>query len=393
MKHFKLKYRIFIVGILSLSGAAFASNAAESNSTGVYSIENLREVSQIQNLDSRIELERVLEAKHNAQASYLALAPRLTFNSLATILSGGGVGLIGVIGDLVPFLFPSNWYQAKGNQIQAEAENITHQIAKLNVATEVESLANVIIRDENIIQHYRALTGEAINLRQEVHVRELMGQYPAGATNNIDSILYGLQQDCLTLQNNLKDQYVQLAVMAGLPSLHAITKVFWKKESSDLNHPWHGNLEDLKKNVLSRSLEIQQMDKMNQLAQSNVKKSYWSWLDPSGNYLTGLGLPFGENVLIAKDQLEQIRLQKLQVAQLAVQYAERSYNSYQDAIAHNLINTEGTKVQESRKSLLMDRISLGSKVDFYGLVQKENYAAQFRNMRAQLNRQLVGGFL
>jgi hypothetical protein len=284
MKHFKLKYRIFIVGILSLSGAAFASNAAESNSTGVYSIENLREVSQIQNLDSRIELERVLEAKHNAQASYLALAPRLTFNSLATILSGGGVGLIGVIGDLVPFLFPSNWYQAKGNQIQAEAENITHQIAKLNVATEVESLANVIIRDENIIQHYRALTGEAINLRQEVHVRELMGQYPAGATNNIDSILYGLQQDCLTLQNNLKDQYVQLAVMAGLPSLHAITKVFWKKESSDLNHPWHGNLEDLKKNVLSRSLEIQQMDKMNQLAQSNVKKSYWSWLDPSGNY-------------------------------------------------------------------------------------------------------------
>jgi hypothetical protein len=87
-----------------------------------------------------------------------------------------------------------------------------------------------------------------------------------------------------------------------------------------------------------------------------------------------------------------------------VQYAERSYNSYQDAIAHNLINTEGTKVQESRKSLLMDRISLGSKVDFYGLVQvlqdylqvqiqKENYAAQFRNMRAQLNRQLVGGFL
>jgi hypothetical protein len=387
----------FFSFILALNVLAKPVAPKTNANSGDFSIEELRAQSLARNFDNKIEYEKVTESRKSAEAAYLALAPRLTLNTVATVLSGGGVGLLSAAGDLVPFLFPTNWLQADASEIQSEVEHKTLRIMRENTAVQVESLANLILRDEAILNHSKDLIYEVQDLRQEIYMREALGQYPAGSTANMDAILTNLKEDYLTLQNNQKDQYVQLASMAGYRDLGKIHHVHWRAESYDISRPWNPSQSDLIKKALTRSLEISQAESMIDLASTNEDKSFWSWLDPSGNYLTGLGFYWSKNIEIAKEQSKEMNLLREKLVVTTERDVRHSFILFRDALDHYKLSLEQLTVQEFRKKNLTERVHLGAKVDFFGLVQVlqdylqsqsqvENQIAQYRNTRGQLKR-------
>lgn len=380
---------------------------AQAATPGNFAIEELKEISKKRNFDSRIEYTKVVEAKKSSEAAYLALAPRLTLNTIATLLTPGaiqGAGFLTVAGDLVPFLFPSNWYQAEATDWQYQIEQLTLKILKLDTATQVEQLSNLILRDLKIASQYRVLASEIRNVLDEVKIREQLGQYPDGSAANVASILSALERDALAIENNTNDQFVQLAVMAGMKDVKAVKSIQWRLEKFDIEHPWIGDETSTLILARQKSLELKQAKDLIELAKTNLHKWEWSWLDPSGAYLTGIGLPYGKTIEIAETQVKELRLGKEKTELFIARDLSHVFNVYSDAISHYSMGKDALKIQNERKNIILQNFQIGARVDFFGLtqiyqdylqtvIQIENAVAQYRNARAQLTRFLLSDSL
>ena len=355
-------------------------------------IEELLAITSEKSFDTRIEYQKVIEARKNAEANYLALAPRLTISSIGAILSGGGIGnLIGVLGDLTPFLFPSNWLKSKETNIQADAEKITLQILKLDTQLQVEALANMILRDEEVLGYYDAMIKYAQFLHDSIEIRENLGQYPIGSTDNIQSILNNLVSDKNEIAKNIIIQKGNLSVLVGFSNPEKIKTISWKKEPSSIAHPISVNKNNLFNDSVNLSLEVKQLNKIIEISKVEEKKAYWSWIDPSGSSLTGLGLPYGVMIEISKIKTKELILQKEQLNAFTQQKANEVYQNYLASLKSYDLSLLNLDLQNKRKQLFEQKINLGLQVDFFGLlsVLQDHLTAKSKIAEAHLNYRLA----
>lgn len=353
-----------------------------------FSIEELRKLVQEKSFDSRMEYQRVLEARKNAQANYLSLAPRMTLGTVGALLSGNGVGLfISVMSDLTPFLFPTNWIKAKEAGLQSDAENITQKIMKADSQLSVETLADLILRDEASLVYYQEMISSTQVLHDSIQIRENLGQYPVGSTDNIQSILNSLYADKMELTKNIQQQKYSLSIMVGFDKPEKIQKISWKKESNPVHFPLNINKTNLIQEAQKQSLESAQLDKIIAISKSEEQKAYWSWIDPSGSALTGLGLPYGVMIEISKEKTQELQIQKEQIMAYTNQKASEAYENYTTALQEYKLSQINLDLQNKRKQLFDEKINLGLQVDFFGLlsVLQDNLNAKVKMAAAEAN--------
>lgn len=383
-------------------GASLPRSPVDANSQ-TFTVDQLRSMSVRGNFDNRVEYEALIQAKRQADIAALSLGPKLSVNGMMNVYTGGLTGLLtGSITELAPFLFPSNWYAAKSSERTAQAATTAAALLKVDIALQVETLAAAVSRDKGILDSYESLIGETEPIREQISVRERLGQFPQGSTNNIDSILSQAKQDSIAILQTIGDEKRSLAVMVGIGNLDAITAIDWSTDPNPLNSPLKINTSTMLERAISESLEIAQIQSLMEAGQMKVQQADWSWLDPSGNPATGIGLANGAGISLSKSQLRSLQIHSEQIDSLIQQRTLGAAQSLQTALQSYSVTTSTLQINEDRKNQMFDKIGLGFTVDFFGLVQVlqddlkskvdvQNAVASYRIAKASVNRLLMQG--
>ncbi|MGZ3809194.1 MAG: hypothetical protein ACXVCE_14000, partial [Bacteriovorax sp.] len=156
----------------------------------VYTLKELEEITKLKSFTTRQELDQLKLAKDNMRLHYLNLLPHLSINSaLALSTFSGPLSILGSVGDLVPFLLPNRWIQAKETEHIYKAEVFGSQIAEEDSVQLTEGLALSVARDQQLFDQlvkYREQFMDKIKFIKEL---EGNGKLPTGRSRDIESPL------------------------------------------------------------------------------------------------------------------------------------------------------------------------------------------------------------
>ena len=324
-----------------------------------YSLSELRTQAMERSFNSQIEFEHMYQAKKAAQASKLNLLPHFSINSIIALYSRDAASLLGSIGDLVPFLLPNRWFQAKENSERSAAENDTAVIVQADSGSLIEIMAYSILRDQELSASLNSSIIKTTAIRDELSFRERLGQIQPGAHDDVTSIIVQLQKNLAVLNEGINEQYYALAESAGMIDPSSIQSLL---PLSNDEKPTITLLESggLFESILEHSYELKQLDHLLHAQEFSRKERWISWLDPSADPSSSLGAGIIPSISIGKSQVREIEIRRKQMEGILAQRLK----SFTDAgnLQANLyqLSNETTKLQNRRVERLLSHIRIGS---------------------------------
>ena len=359
---------------------------------------------------SRIEFEHVLQAKKRAKAAYLHLLPQLTLGTIAGNVTVAPLAFVGsfstilqAIGDLCPFLLPDRWFQTAEAKQQSKAEIDTNILMRLDMGVQIEGLFYVYNRDSRTRDLTTTIRNRAIKIRNEVRIRENMGQLPLGSTQNLNSIVNQIQQGLYVLDQIKAEDMATISQSLGFYGPMAVSAATIDTELVPIESASPVDYETINSAALSRSYELDQMDDLIAAAKDAKKASMFNWIDPAGDPNLGLGLALPTNVAVIASQVRELGIDKQQLQSILSQKVFDAVTDYNEARKAYQQASDGMKIQKSRLRTAEASLNAGVKVDFFGLIgilqdyltgeiSLESSNTNYRIARSQIDRLLLQGY-
>lgn len=342
----------------------------------IYTIEELKTLAQKQNLDNQIGLENLKMAKMNMRLHYLNLLPHLSINSGTTIATSAlSLNWLSAIGDLVPFLLPTRWVQAKQNKDMYKAQVMAQATLERDTRQMIEGLSLQVINDaKSVYQVEKVINLFTANIAY-LKKRELVGKIRQGRVKDLASVANQLNE----LLSSYKKTYVldmmELANAVGFKNPLAIRSIVLAAPFSMDQAPAI-TLDSFDTNALiNNSLELKEFNILIQSSRWNRWNSVFQWLDPAGDPQGGLGVGTGTYVKLNKAQTELLKKQSIQAQSLIVKKLTESISDYQSSLEAYRQAVDGLTLQFDRIQSANDEFMkeandtpLGELQDSYGQV-------------------------
>jgi hypothetical protein len=391
--------------LYSLSLDHFATGAAPAlEPARAYSLADAMNRALTLDFGTRIEFEHVMQARHQAANAYLKLLPHLGGGSILALAAAPTVvGLLGAVGDLVPFLFPSRWIQAREARLASEAEQDALILMRGDAGVQLEGMAYAFARDVGIQRDYAAAITEVDEARQQIAKSEAAGGYPAGSADLLATLLIQLQSDADDLDLTVSEEKMSLAQAMGFVNPDAVTDLSVPEESVPLDAAKELDPASLMAEAQDRSFELRQMDWLIRAAESARRATYFSWLDPSGDPSVELGAGLGQAVAVATSQVAELRVAREQTASILLQKVDATVAEFNDSLDDHERSGRYFALQDTRVSRLLAALAAGQPVQMYDLITAlsdhlaarlglRNSDAVYRISLAKLDRLLLRGY-
>lgn len=317
----------------NMSAAKKTAAVAEQPATPIVVVtpENLQSLLAAGHNDVVQEMSAVLTARDSAELARDELLPSINLNLGLTVVSAPGF-LASSVSCLVPFLFPSNWYDyyAAKNTFLAEAKSA--QTITLNAYATAYSLLTRVAADQAILEILRAQLGRA-----QTYATEIEMQFRAGfiAKLDVSRTHAELAKSKLEFDKAELGLRTELAAVRKMLTLPASTQLVIA-----LPEPLPSSLEELETpsaiqaalaKIEETAPELEQMQLLEKAAQNNVKSVEWSFLDgcsgsqgtvgnhstsafqPSGSFDLDLGVGLFPSIRVAKRALSDLAWRKGQI--------------------------------------------------------------------------------
>ncbi|MBI3556867.1 MAG: hypothetical protein HY074_11440 [Deltaproteobacteria bacterium] len=360
------------------------------------------------NFDNRVEFEHVIQSRLSRSLARLNLLPGVTLSSVISLVVKDPASIISSIGDLAPFLLPTRWLQASEAGLRTQAEEDALVLMRADTATQVEGFAAILARDRAILKFYLDTLAQAMEVRDEIQSREDLGQYIPGTSDDIRSVVNGIEQATSALELAVKEDKTAIAQTLGFHNPEAIAEFTLDPELEPINGATPIRKTDVKRRdeiktlALDRSFEIRQMDYLIRIGRLQKIERYFAWLDPAADGTGKIGFGIGQYVKTGSSQLRELVTKREQLEQNIV------LKVFNAVIEHNLsiksygLASEGMEIQERRLARILETVRFGTNVDMFGMVQifqdylaaevsKENAIATYRAAHAKMDRFLLKG--
>ena len=351
---------------------------------------------------SKGEFERVMQASLLAKNARLNLLPHLSIGSILAITKGAAdpQGLIGAIGDLLPFLLPTRWIKAKNAQLQSKAEQLASLSMQGDVGLELESLAYLFDEDSNALNAFTDAVNEANHLIAQIHTLEVLGQYPVGTSDTIKTNMESMQLDQNALLSAWVEEKAALSQAMGFLHPDAVLSI---QVPQDSNAPITDTEAMIEQDVVNKAPELKQMDEVISIGKNSKTASYFEWLDPSGNTNAGIGFGLGSYVQATNHQVAELQVQRNSLEATLRSKVNVAFGQYQVALNRMQIAQEDNQLQITRSTRVKELILFGkdvSTLDLVTVVQDRlkaqlellNTQSSLRVLRAKLDRLRLQGF-
>jgi outer membrane protein TolC len=368
----------------------------------VYTLSQAIERARKMNFNTRIEFEHVIQAKMTAKYSYLNLLPKITTGTIANNLPATWQSLLSSIDDVAPFLLPDRWLDAKEAEYEARAEVNTLTVMKLDTAQEVEGLVYTYDQDKTVQGLYTKTLVKVSDLRNQVSIREKIGQLPDGSTAAVDAIVAGIQQNTVVMDQILTEDRTALGQAMGFLNPLAVQDMHIDVEIAPIGQVPTVDYPTLNSIALSRSFEIQQIDNLTLAAKDEKEKKYFSWLDPAADPPYELGFGLGSQIELSKSQIRELGIDREQLQSTISQRAQNAVMEYQQTQKAYELDSKQVKSAEELIDTASTNLQIGAKVDLINFItlfqtylsaaiQQQNDQTAYRIAKSKIDRlQLVG---
>jgi hypothetical protein len=337
-----------------------------------YTLGQLIERAKTKNFDTVIEFQKVLSARDAAVNAHMNLLPHFNTTDVLNVASLSVLTALKSIGNLVPFLLPTQWARAKEATDQSNAELNAWRTIDADGMNIAEGLALSAARDSLVIDRLMAEEDSVNSVKDLVLAEETSGLLQVGSSDDIAAIANTLQNDVVLLQASLADDLASLSSAAGFVNPQAISSISFgialTNFGYDLDHPPTVDLTNWTNLVTARSPELLQMSALLQMAQTAKSVSYFNWLDPAGSAQGDMGFGLPSYIAISKDQVGEIQAEKDKVqAGLISEISDVSTDLTQTIQSYQLA-CDAVDINDQRVQRLTNNFKLGIQVTMSDLV-------------------------
>lgn len=312
--------------------------------------------------NSQVMFESVVQARLNAQAGYENLIPHVTVGnviSMFTLSTVSFTSLIGFVGNLAPFLIPSNWFHATQAKFQSDAERYAYLLMQANSGNIATGLGYAIVRDQTSLAEMQTELAQITGIRQQVFDEERLGFLPEGSTDSVDSVINSANTTITGLQLTINTEFAGLANAVGFYNPLAIKSVAIDNDLS-VDNPDSFDPTQTEALALSRAAELKQMDYLISAAQTNKIETFFDWITPTGGQPLGVG--YATFIEIAQAQLEQARVQRQQLQANLLQTIANNINNLNATVAEYKLAQKNITIQNSLVNDYLNQLKLGISV-------------------------------
>lgn len=336
--------------------------------SGVYTLDDLVGRAKFNSYNVSQEAEKVFQARQKVKMAIGNLLPHFNMKDLLSFVSGGPLGGIEAVGNLVPFIFPSNWYKWGEAEELDNAQRKSFASLRGNEMQFVENFFYLVQRDLLILNLMESELIKQKEIHRIIAKKELYGLLPPKSADKYYTNVLYLEQDLTQLKTLIDFELSSLAHAVALPSSDGISKT----ESVPL--PDMTKIVPLDYKVLiepakTKSHEASTLGYLIEASKKNTKAHAWGFLDPNSNDTIGFGYASILNVGESQErELTSRRDQTLSMIEQRVFTGVSEFNSTLTAFA---ISQTGVATSQARLERLAKRLRTGDeKIDDESFVQE-----------------------
>lgn len=370
--------KMLMISILLFSFSTWAEPLRTDQVVKLKMEDVVQKVSQ-QNLAVYQNALKVYQAKKSISVARGNLLPKLNFWRIITAPFDAR-GLIDIVGDIAPFLIPSNWFQLKAQSQMYEAEKEAYKALWANEVMTAKALYIHLSFDKNLLTHIEQGKKELKSLASIIHTHEVLGGVPQGASRELEIRMLALEEDTRALSVLVEEEESLLVFMLGY---EAKTKIQLEPLMlPDFEQLEPLNYENYVDRVVQSSPELKQYDfiiKASKYVKKTAEFSLFGVTNESRGVAGGIfdnvpiqdGLGFGTpaSIKIAKSQTEMLRSQK----QGAEETLKRQLRLMVANYNLDLQNFSGLKKRVDLARAVVEqynsRLILGEEVDSISLIE------------------------
>lgn len=367
---------------------------------GAYSIPDLVDITKKQNLDVLLKAQEVYRAREEVLLRRGNLFPN--FN-LGTILAAAEspFALLSQVGNLLPFLFPDNWYRYAASKDLRRAQELSYQSLKANQVNLVVGVSLTTLKDLALKAAIQAHVADLNDVLERVQLLIKAGQAPSSWEPIVRMRIISDQEDLIAYEQFLSEQNVGLQKLLGAqPTKPGITVIPVELPAIDPSLVHDLSAEEAQ--AVAESPELKSTIFLEQAAKKLVKAAKWSWLNPSTDPRFNLGLGLEHAINIEKSHVEDVKLKRADFDHTIrgnVIDIERGIKFLVDQYELARVGEEAARngLKNAMKQLEIGQLGLLDTIEFVEQLFKyrtKKLAAQFAYLivRDKLHRHTLSGF-
>lgn len=303
------------------------------------------------------EAERVFQAKKGITVALGNLLPHFNLRDLFPVVTGAGsLGLIEIVGDLLPFLFPSNWYKWKAAKAAYKAEKKSFASLRGNEMNQMEGLFYVLHRDTQV----RGLITEHLKELKAIHEmvikRERYGQMPQGSSERFSLSVLEVEQDLEQMDLLLAQEFTSLSHGVALPPAKGIQAL------ANVTYP---NPDTLKPMTIGQvfpqatqvSYELATLSQLIEAAKSLKGEFTFGFLDPLSSATLGFG--YGASIQVGKSRIKELEVRHDETSSLIEKQSVDTVGQFNSALKAYQVAKKGLETSRKYLAILNQRLRLG----------------------------------
>ncbi|MEZ4744316.1 MAG: TolC family protein [Bdellovibrionota bacterium] len=334
------------------------------------------------NLDALIKAQDVYKAREEMLLRRGNMFPNL---NLGTILSAAEFpgGLLSEAGNLLPFLFPDNWFRLRESERLYDAEKSSYAALRANQVLIVQSLYYMILKDQSLVEIIESHLAKLNQLQDSVRAMVEEGEAPLSWEKMLRTKIIEDEEDLLTLNRHLKEQLNSLRnLLGGVPTREQL--VISHVELPEIDQSIIRDLKQDESTAISKSPEIRQMIQLESAAWQLEKAVKWSWLNPNTDPRLNLGLGWIHAVNIEKANIKELQLKKISVERKIREQVINIENSLPYVARQSELLTEGMSTTRESYNIALQQFKL-KELSIFELVEFIENVLKFEAKEAALN--------
>jgi hypothetical protein len=341
-----------------------------------YTQDELIQLALKSDFNSKIELQRLIQARDRVTEAYLNLVPHVRFSTIMAVpnflMTKNPFAIVGEIGNLAPFLLPNRIFKVKEASLKAKAQEAGFHLMEKNSAVQIEGMIYTLKSQEEIVKIYGNAEKRAEDILQKVLVLEDQKRIKEGTADTLKTLVRNLENSRNDVKRGVRTSRVSLSQSLGLLNPDAVGNVSLDRESVYMNEAQPLDVDRVVDAAVERSLELNQLKYLIKYAKTERAELFFIWMDPLGNFQMSLGLNMIPQCKIAKSEIKILEDRYWQTKKQIIDKATSmvlQYNSMKDEYdrAHEFL-----RLQEGRLDRVLKEVLAADLNDSNGQLVKMN---------------------
>jgi outer membrane protein TolC len=286
-----------------------------------------------QNYSTQIATENLYQASEAAKVVRAGLFPTIGAAGIVA-LTAAPLSAAGMMGQLVPFLFPTNWYASAAANYTYDSQVMSYKTLVANQMNLAEDLYHFTLRDNKILKRLQGLAADLASRREVVEMRYRQGYAPKSDLTAMDDVIAKNDASIRALQTALTSEYASLSMGIGLSPRDGGIQGLVDSPEIDFTTLKPLDADALMADAKSSSLDIRMQLYLASAARDTTAEQEWSVINPS-NWVS-LDESIVHKVLIAKSTQHSVDLQIAQLEQTTELNVKTLVATYNQLLSDNI---------------------------------------------------------